>query len=103
MNKKSNDLYPTCEICSKLGLSKYTFTSFFNENKGKIKEAKTKPQLSDDHKSQRVVFSKKNKKRLNRKKIKERSFIIASSTKNSFTFLRIERSINIYLLRLSKP
>jgi hypothetical protein len=74
MNKKSKALYPNCEIRSNLSLSKYTFTRFFNENKGKVREAKTKPRLSEQNKAKRVVFCKKNKKRLNRKKKKNTKF-----------------------------
>ena len=72
MNKISKALYPNCDIRGKLALTKYSFTRFFNENKGKIKEAALKPRLSEKHKKERLVFSKTNKKRLNRKKKKDK-------------------------------
>ena len=70
MNSKSKALHPDCPVRGKLALSKYNFTRFFQENKGIIKRPTTKPRLTKKHKVSRVVFSKKNKRRLNRKKMK---------------------------------
>ena len=56
MNDRAHSLYSTCEVRGSLRLTKYTFDSFFQENKGVIREPKVKPRLTDDHKSKRVVF-----------------------------------------------
>ena len=56
MNDKSHVLYPMCEVCSNLNLTKYTFDTFFQDNKGIIKEPKIKPHLTEEHISKRLVF-----------------------------------------------
>jgi hypothetical protein len=75
MNNKSKALYPNCEVRGKLKLSKYNFDRFFKENKGVVKEPTIKPRLSKEHKASRVVFCKRNKKRINRKKKRDRKYV----------------------------
>ena len=66
MNERARAMHPSCEIRGVLCLSEFTFTTFFKENKGTLKEDVSKPRLSQANKDSRIIFCKDNKDRLRR-------------------------------------
>ena len=57
MNDKARANFTSCPVRGNLDLTKFKFEFFFNENKGTIKEDVSSPRLTDDHKSNRLVFA----------------------------------------------
>ena len=72
MNDKARAMFPLCEIRGVLHLTEYTFTTFFNENKGTLKEDVSKPRLSIANKAGRVIFCTDNRRRLRKSRRKRK-------------------------------
>ena len=104
MNHTSKVLYPNCENRRKLALSKYNFSRFFSDNKGKIKEATSKLQLTKKNTRQKD-WSSQRPTRIDlteRKRRVRKNSITVSSMKNGSIFSRNERNTNIYLQHHSR-